>query len=66
MNFSRTDIRLEQMPDVIIDLGEETKVLMAATSHYHEPVVAALYECGILFAPLYHTAPLDFSMIRGM
>ena len=34
--FPHTDVGLEQMAYAIINLGEDTKVLMEATGRYHE------------------------------
>ena len=54
--FPHTDVGLEQMAYAIINLGEDTKVLMEATGRYHEPVAAALHEHGIFVSvlnPLY-------------
>lgn len=40
-------ISLERLAYKILDLGDETKVLMEATGRYHEPVAAELHEHGI-------------------
>lgn len=40
-------ISLERLAYKILDLGDETKVLMEATGRYHEPVAAELHERGI-------------------
>ena len=54
--FLHTEGGLEQMACAIIALGEDTRVVMEATGSYHEPVAAALHECGInvcVLNPLY-------------
>ena len=45
--FLHTAVGLEQMAYAIIAPGEDTRVVMEATGRYHEPVAAALHECGI-------------------
>jgi len=40
-------IELERLAYQIIELGENTRVVMEATGRYHEPVAAALHEQGI-------------------
>ena len=40
-------ISLERLAYKILDLGDETKVLMEATGRYHEPIAAELHEHGI-------------------
>jgi len=42
-----TAVDLENLGYQIIDLGEDTRVIMEATGRYHEPVAAALHEMGI-------------------
>ena len=50
--FLHTEVGLEQMAYAIIALGEDTRVIMEATGHYHEPVAAALHEYGIYICVL--------------
>ena len=38
---------LKNLANLIISLGENTRVIMEATGRYHEPVAAALHESGI-------------------
>lgn len=45
--FLHTQAGLEQLAGTILDLGEETRVIMEATGRYHEPVAAVLHEHGI-------------------
>ena len=40
------------MAYVIIELDEDTRVVMEDTGRYHEPVVAALHEYGIYVSVL--------------
>ena len=40
-------VELERLAYQIIELGEDTRVIMEATGRYHEPVATALYELGI-------------------
>ncbi len=46
--FSHDEIGLERLADLILPLGEDTKVVMEATGRYHEPVAHALHEKGIV------------------
>ena len=50
--YPHTAIGLEQMAYDIISLGEDTRVIMEATSRYHEPVAATLHEYGIFVCVL--------------
>ncbi len=50
--YPHTAIGLEQMAYDIISLGENTRVIMEATSRYHEPVATALHEYGIFVCVL--------------
>ena len=50
--FLHTGVGLEQMAYAIIDLGENTRVVMEATGRYHEPVASALHEYGIYVSVL--------------
>ena len=45
--YPHTEVGLEQMALVILELGEDTRGLMEATGRYHEPVAEALHEYGI-------------------
>ncbi len=45
--YPHSKVGLEQMADVILALGEDTRVVMEATGRYHEPVAAALHAYGI-------------------
>lgn len=45
--FPHTSVGLKQMACSILALGDNTRVVTEATSHYHEPVAQALYEHGI-------------------
>lgn len=45
--YPHSEVGLEQMAYAIIALGEDTRVVMEATGHYHEPVAATLHEYGI-------------------
>ena len=45
--YPHTEVGLEQMALAILGLGEDTWVIMEATSRYHEPVAAVLHEYGI-------------------
>ena len=45
--YPHTEVGLEQMADAILGLGEDTRVIMEATGHYHEPVAAALHGYGL-------------------
>ena len=45
--YPHTEVGLEQMALVILELGEDTGGLMEATGRYHEPVAEALHEYGI-------------------
>ena len=45
--FLHTEVGLEQTAYAIIALSEDTRVIIEATGRYHEPVAAALHECGI-------------------
>lgn len=54
--FLHTALGLDQMAHVILALGEDTRVVMEATGHYHEPIAAALSAYGIyvcVLNPLY-------------
>lgn len=42
--FPHSAICLEQLVTVIIDLGEDTRVIMEATGRYHEPIATALHK----------------------
>ena len=44
---AHTAVDLENLGCEIIDLGEDTRVIMEATGRYHEPVAAALHQLGI-------------------
>lgn len=46
--FNHDEIGLERLADLILPLGEDTKVIMEATGRYHEPVASALHEKGIV------------------
>jgi transposase len=48
--FSHTSAGLKQMIALIMDLGKDTKVVMEATGHYHEPVAQALYKADIFIS----------------
>lgn len=43
---------LRRMAEKIQELGEEVRVVLESTGHYHEPVVAVLQECGIFVSVL--------------
>lgn len=45
--FLHTALGLDQMAHAILALGEDTRVVMEATGHYHEPVAAALSAYGM-------------------
>ncbi len=45
--YSHNEIGMERMALDILELGEDTRVVMEATGRYHEPVAAALHEHGI-------------------
>lgn len=45
--FIHSAIGLEQLTLAILELGEDTRVIMEATGRYHEPIAAALHEAGI-------------------
>ena len=45
--YPHTVFGLEQMAHAILRLGEDTRMIIEATGHYHEPVAAALHEYGI-------------------
>ena len=42
-----TAVELERLAYQIIELGEDTRVIMEATGRYHEPVAAVLHKLGI-------------------
>lgn len=42
-----TEVELENLAYRIIELGENTRVIMEATGRYHEPVAAVLHEFGL-------------------
>jgi transposase len=44
---SHSFVSLENLAYQIIELGENTRVVMEATGRYHEPVAAALHEMGV-------------------
>lgn len=50
--YPHSAIGLEQLVLALIDLGEDTRVIMEATGRYHEPIVAALHESGIFVSVL--------------
>ena len=45
--FHNTDVELERLTYIILNLDGETRVITEATGRYHEPVAAALYDAGI-------------------
>lgn len=40
-------VSIERLANQILELGEETRVVMEATGRYHEPVASVLHEAGI-------------------
>ena len=50
--FPHTAADLEKLAYQLLDLGENTRVVMEATGRYHEPVAAALHELGIFVSVL--------------
>ena len=46
-NVSHTAADLANLANLILGLGESTRVVMEATGRYHEPIAAALHESGI-------------------
>lgn len=45
--YEHTAVGLERLRDSLLQLGEDTRVVMEATGRYHEPVAEALYEAGL-------------------
>ena len=45
--FLHTALGLDQMAHAILAIGEDTRTVMEATGHYHEPVAAALSAYGM-------------------
>jgi transposase len=45
--FPHSAVGLEQLVLALVDLGEDTRIIMEATGRYHEPIAAALHESGI-------------------
>jgi transposase len=50
--YQHIAIGLEQLVLNIIDLGDDTRVIMEATGRYHEPIAAALHESDIYVSVL--------------
>jgi transposase len=50
--FPHSAVALKQLVLDIINLGEDTRVIMEATGRYHEPIAAALHESGIYVSVL--------------
>ena len=50
--FSHTAIGLKTLAKELLALGENTRVAMEATGHYHEPVAAALHKAGLFVSVL--------------
>ena len=48
IEINHDEIGLERLTDLILPLGDDTKVIMEATGRYHEPVAHALHEKGIV------------------
>ena len=50
--FPHSTIGLEHLVLTLIDLGEDTRVIMEVTGRYHESIAAALHESGIYVSVL--------------
>lgn len=50
--FLHTREDLERLTQVILTLGEDVRVILESTGHYHEPMVEALQGCGIFVSVL--------------
>jgi transposase len=50
--FEHNATGLEKLTYTLLNLGEETRVIMEATGRYHEPIAAALHEKGIYVSVL--------------
>jgi transposase len=50
--YQHSAIGLEELVLALVDLGEDTRVIMEATGRYHEPIAAALHDSGIYVSVL--------------
>jgi transposase len=50
--YQHSVIGLEELVLALVDLGEDTRVIMEATGRYHEPIAAALHDSGIYVSVL--------------